>query len=64
MVKTIWNSVMALLYMAMGCFFFFWGNDMNNLPTGINYTFGILMFGYGVFRAYRVINEAIIKVKP
>jgi hypothetical protein len=64
MVKTVWNVVMAILYIAIGSFFFFWGNNMNNLPKGLNYTFGILMLVYGAFRAYRVINEIIIKLKP
>jgi hypothetical protein len=56
MVKKVWNIFMSSIYLGMGCIFIFWGTNVNSFPKSLNYTFGTLMAGYGVFRAYRAIS--------
>lgn len=65
--RSVWSVIMALVYIALGCLIMFTGlilkyNFNENNPDEDNflivrYVLGIVVIGYGLFRAYRVFKH-------
>lgn len=56
-ISIVFGAMMVIIYTAMACLLLFSSIFDKQFPFAVRLVFGIIFFAYGLFRAYRIINE-------